>query len=91
MGTFTANWEDEENNRIVELWVEYERHPETPRISSVTPAAVTFVDSITKAPLRKIRVWTAAGRRLLLSQYNACCGGDHLERELAGSLLVAAQ
>ena len=67
MKSFQATWEDEENNRRVELVVNH-RSDSTP---VVTPTRVTFLCPTTKAPLRSIGVWTEAGRRVLARQIEA--------------------
>lgn len=90
MGTFTANWEDEENNRIVELLVDYSLTGGRLAGATVTPTAVTFCDQVTREPKRTISVWTKQGRRMLLRQYCDSCGMDHLESQLESTLAVAA-
>lgn len=65
MTSFTTNWEDEENNRIVELAVRCRLDGETVEIVDVTPHAVTFVDGESREPVRKLRVHTEGGRRVL--------------------------
>lgn len=85
----SVNWEDEDNNRIVELAVEYRLDAGQLDVETVTPAAVVFVDAHTAQPTRKIKVWTAAGRRMLLKQYQNAAGADHLQQQLDAVLTEA--
>jgi len=86
MAFCTANWEDEENNRIVELSVEYQLADDRLEIERVTPTAVAFLDPQNGQPVRKIKVWTETGRRMLLSQYRESCGAEHLQQQLDAHL-----
>ncbi len=86
----SVNWEDEENNRIVELAVEYRLEASQLDVESVTPATVMFVDPQSAQPLRKIKVWTEAGRKMLLRQYQTLAGPDHLQQQLDAVLAVDA-
>ena len=79
MQCHTASWEDEENNRIVWLSVQYTIDGQEVAIESVTPRSVTFIDPATKKPTRSIKVWTDAGRKLLLKQYSQHVGLDRLQ------------
>ncbi len=88
MNTVMANWEDDENNRIVELAVECRFEDETVEIVSVTPRSITFIDATTREPQRTLGIHTAAGRRLLTRVCVARGGLDAvrqtiLEREVA--------
>ena len=85
MQTVQANWEDEENNRIVSLSVEYTVDAGEVKLRDVTPTAVTFVE---ESPQRTIRVHTATGARLLRKQWRAHGGVEHLEHHLTQSLLA---
>ena len=69
MSMTTATWEDEENNRSIEMLVEWEGGQ--PVAETVTPQTVTFLDPVTKQPTRTIGVRTDAGRRLLAKLYVA--------------------
>jgi hypothetical protein len=84
MKSFQANWEDEENNRRVELVVSHQ--PDlTP---TVIPTRVTFLCPSTKAPLRSIGVWTEGGRRVLARQVEAAGRLATLPQEIAADKLV---
>lgn len=87
MQTVQTNWEDEENNRIVALSVEYTTDAGEVKLRDVTPTSVTFVNQSD----RTIRVHTAAGARLLRKQWRAKGGVEHLEHELTQSLLSATR
>ena len=86
MQTIQASWEDEENNRIVAMSVQYAIDSGEVKLQDVTPTSVTF-----NAQQRTIRVHTAAGGRLLRKQWRATGGVEHLEHQLTQSLLAGAQ
>ena len=87
----TANWEDEENNRIVQLSVEYELTESRIEIEAVTPTSVLFVDAATQTPYRRIGVWTKAGRELLRRQHAAAGGIEVLQEQLECRLLAGVR
>lgn len=89
MTLHNANWEDEENNRIVELAVEYQLDDDQLELISVTPLSVTFLDPHSSLPIRKIKIWTETARRILVRAYRNGVGMQRLESELKESLLVA--
>lgn len=91
MATCVTSWEDEENNRIVELQVEYELDGSQVAVQSVTPSAVQFLDPATQAPIRKIGVHTEAGQRHLLKKYRDHAGYEHLTAQLDARLLASAE
>ena len=68
MPSHTVNWEDDENNRLVELSVQYCINNDEVVVEQVTPAAITFIDAA-RTPTRQMKVWTDAGRRVLLRQH----------------------
>lgn len=82
----TANWEDEENNRLVELSVEYQLADDRLEVERVTPTAVSFLDPQNGQVVRKIKVWTETGRRMLLRQYRESVGSEHLQQQLDAHL-----
>jgi hypothetical protein len=90
MGTYTAQWEDEENNRIVELAVRYKLDGSEVEIESVIPASVTFIQAETREVIRQIRVHTEKGRRMLRKSFMRCCGLEAIEQELSTTLLATA-
>ncbi len=90
MSAYTANWEDEENNRIVELLVDYSVNDEKVAIDNVTPKTVTFVEAESKEIVRQIGVWTDKGRSHLLSKFEEIVGLDSLHTEISNSLFATA-
>ena len=84
------NWEDDENNRIVALAVEYAVDAADVILKDVTPTAITFVDPATKAPVRNLRIHTATGARLVRKQWRQRGGVERLEHQLTRSLLANA-
>jgi len=74
-----ACWEDDENNRKVELLVEYRVEDGRPSVEKVTPQSVTFLNPSTKQPTRTVRVWTETGRKILTRSYIERVGLEHLE------------
>jgi hypothetical protein len=63
-----STWEDEENNRRVDLAVDFAFDAGQVDITRVTPKRVSFVDRKTKETERSIGVWTDAGRKMLTRQ-----------------------
>jgi hypothetical protein len=88
MKSFQATWEDEENNRLVELVVNHRLDAKRVDINDVTPTRVTFLCPQTKAPLRSIGVWTDGGRRVLARQIEAAGRLTTLPQEIAADKLV---
>jgi hypothetical protein len=84
MKTFQATWEDEENNRRVELVVNH-RLGLTP---TVIPTRVTFLCPTTGSPLRSIGVWTEGGRRVLARQIEKAGRLATIPQEIAEQKLV---
>ncbi len=91
MGTTTANWEDAETNRIVECSVEYTTSADRVEIERITPTSVTFLDSASKTPVRKIGVWTRKGAEHLMGKMRHCGAIEHMEHEVTQSLLAVAR
>jgi hypothetical protein len=83
MASIQANWEDEENNRSVELEVSYQLAAGRVEISSVTPTRVSFFDEGSKTPGRSIGVWTETGRAMLVTQAVAAGRIREIESQLA--------
>jgi len=88
MKSFQAAWEDEENNRRVELVINHRLDSKRVEISDVTPTRVTFLCPTTKHPLRSIGVWTDGGRRVLARQIEAAGRLATLPQEIAADKLV---
>ena len=68
MGTFQAAWEDEENNRRVDLVVAYQVEKGQVEINQVTPQRVHFSCPETGKNLRSIGIHTETGKQLLLER-----------------------
>ncbi len=88
MKSFQATWEDEENNRRVELVVNQRLDATRVELTDVTPTRVTFLCPTTKSPLRSIGVWTDSGRRVLARQVEAAGRLASLPQEIAADKLV---
>jgi hypothetical protein len=88
MKSFQATWEDEENNRRVELVVNHRLDATRVDISDVTPTRVTFLCPTTGTALRSIGVWTDGGRRILVRQMEAVGRLATLPQEIAAGELV---
>ncbi len=86
MQIYTTQWEDDENNRIVELSVRYRVDGDSVSIESVTPASVTFVEAESGKPVRKIRIHTQTGQRMLLRQFESKVGMEELHTEVSSNL-----
>lgn len=88
MKSFQATWEDEENNRRVELVINHRLDAQQVELCDVTPTRVTFLCPTTKNPLRSIGVWTDGGRRVLARQVEAAGRLATLPQEIAADKLV---
>ena len=88
MKSFQATWEDEENNRHVELVVNYRLDAAQVAIQDVTPTRVTFLCPESGSPLRSVRVHTDGGQRLLARQVAAAGRLATLPQEIADGRLV---
>ena len=91
MSTFGTSWEDEENNRVVELSVAYRLDDNRLEILEITPTSVTFVQPLTSETIRSIGVWTEKGRKHIVARYEEKIGLDKLRAEIEESLLATAQ
>ena len=90
MAIHTTNWEDEENNRIVQLTVEYSVAGSRIEIEDVTPTSILFIDAATRTPRRRIRLWTDTARRLLRTKHADTVGVETLREQLESELLTTA-
>lgn len=88
MTSYQANWEDKENNRSVELVVNYRLDAAEVEIEDVTPTRVTFQCPTTRQSLRSVGVWTEGGRRMLARQMEAAGRLATLPKEIADGRLV---
>lgn len=82
MQSFTTTWEDEDNNRILELAVQCRLNGDAVEIVDVIPHAVTFVCGQTGEHVRKVRVHTETGRQILRRALHAA-GGIELVQQAA--------
>jgi hypothetical protein len=88
MNSCQAQWEDAENNRRVELVVNYQLDATRVQINHVTPTRVTFLCSTSGKPTRSIGVWTNGGRRVLARQLKAAGRHHSLKQEIAAGNFV---
>ena len=88
MKSCQTTWEDEENNRRVELVVNYRLDATRVEINDVTPTRVTFLCPTSGDPLKSIGVWTNGGRRVLNRQMKAAGRLNTLPHEIASGELV---
>ena len=90
MTSFTANWEDEENNRIVELAVQCRLDGDSVEIIDITPQTVVFVDVETREPVRTLRVHTKTGRQVLSRLVRARGGLEQFQQAAEEAQLAEA-
>ena len=83
-----ATWEDEENNRQVELVVNYRLDATRFEIKDITPTRVNFICPTSGKTTRSIGVWTNGGRRVLTRAIKASGRLNSLPQEIADGKLV---
>ncbi|QDU55416.1 hypothetical protein [Aeoliella mucimassa] len=83
MGMFKAAWEDEENNRRVDLVVAYQVADGQVEIDNVTPHRVHFRDPESGETTRSIRVHTESGKQLLLDRALSAGAVDRIRHQLS--------
>jgi hypothetical protein len=88
MNSCQATWEDAENNRRVELVVNYRLDATRVEINDVTPTRVTFLCPTSGNPTRSIGVWTNGGRRVLSRQIKDSGRLNSLKQEIAEGRVV---
>ena len=88
MKSCQATWEDAENNRRVELVVNYRLDATRVEINDVTPTRVNFLCPTSGDTLRSIGVWTDGGRRVLSRQLVDSGRLAKLPREIAAGQFV---
>ena len=88
MNSCQATWEDAENNRQVELVVNYRLDATRVEINDVTPTRVNFLCPTSGNTTRSIGVWTNGGRRVLSRAINASGRLNTLPQEIADGELV---
>lgn len=85
MATYTAKWEDEDHNRIVELVVDYQLDDNQVKLVQVTPTSVLFFDQ-SRQPCRRIGVFTERGRQVLANAFHASGRENELIEEVSASI-----
>lgn len=88
MNNCHATWEDEENNRQVELVVNYRLDATRVEINDVTPTRVNFLCPTSGKTTRSIGVWTDGGRRVLSRALESSGRLTTLPQEIAEGKLV---
>ena len=88
MKSCQATWEDAENNRRVELVVNYRLDATRVEINDVTPTRVNFFCPTSGDTLRSIGVWTDGGRRVLSRQLVDSGRLSKLPQEIAAGQFV---
>jgi hypothetical protein len=83
-----ATWEDAENNRQVELVVNYRLDATRVEINDVTPTRVNFLCPTSGSTVRSIGVWTEGGRRVLERALKSSGRLNTLPQEIAEGKLV---
>src|SRR5436309_11249102 len=88
MKSCQATWEDEDNNRSVELVVNYRLDAKRVEVEGVTPTRVNFLCPDSGETVRSIGVWTDGGRRILSRQLIDSGRLAKLPQEIAAGQLV---
>ena len=83
-----ATWEDAENNRQVELVVNYRLDATRVEINDVTPTRVNFLCPTSGSKVRSIGIWTDGGRNVLSRAIKASGRLNTLPQEIAEGKLV---
>lgn len=83
MHSYRIFWEDQERNREVEIFVDYQLKSDLVQVTNVRPARVTLYDAQTQQPSRTLGVYTPAGQKLLARLYQSSRHGlPRLEDEI---------
>jgi len=69
MQSLQVNWEDEQNNRLIELAIQYRLDEGAVAIAGLTPKRVHFLCPATGAALRSIGVHRPASQQLVAKQF----------------------
>src|SRR3954449_3996960 len=88
MKSCQATWEDEDNNRSVELVVNYRLDAKRVEVEGVTPTRVNFLCPTSGKTTRSIGVWTNGGRRVLSRAINESGRLTTLPQEIADGKLI---
>lgn len=90
MPNHVSNWEDEENNRIVQLSVDYDHADNCVEIHNITPLSILFLCATTRTPQRQISIWTEKGRQMLRDLHAEKVGMDSLKQCVESGMLATA-
>ena len=90
MQNYETSWEDEENNRIVDLSVDYSVAGDSIEVNKIAPKKVTFLCSETKQPQRSVQVYGDRARRHLEGRFRQGNRLELLEIELLRNAAVQA-
>jgi hypothetical protein len=85
MTTIQATWEDEENNRRIELVVDYQLDNRGVKINRVTPERIYFHEPGVREITGSVAVWTEKGRKLLVEQMHSAGWLEALRGQIAAS------
>src|SRR4029079_14939727 len=88
MNSCQATWEDADNNRQVELVVNYRLDATRFEIKNVTPTRVNFICPTSGKTTRSLGVHTNGGRRVLTRARNVCGRPNTLPQEIVDGKLV---
>lgn len=83
MTCMQATWEDEENNRRVELVVDYQLDSRGVKINRVTPQRVYFHEPGIREATGSVAVWTEKGRQMLVAQMQSAGWIEALRGQIA--------
>lgn len=89
MQSHQTSWEDEENNRVIELRVDYEIDGDSIAIRDIAPQKVTFVNN-EKQVVRSVKVYRDRARRHLERTFRQDGRLEKLEIELLQNASVNA-
>lgn len=89
MGSHSVCWEDDDNNRKIDLDIRFGMVDGEVEIHSITPHTVSFVCPEKKDIIRKIGVFTEAGRQMLAAQFKQRNCMNTLKSQLSDIALAA--
>lgn len=85
MTTMQTTWEDEENNRRVELVVDYQLDDRGVKIQNVTPQRIYFHEAGHRGVAGSVTVWTEKGRQALIQQMQSAGWIEALRGQIAAT------
>jgi hypothetical protein len=83
MGTFLANWHDENKSRNIQFSVSFANDNGDVHIKEIVPNQVTIVCPETNTSLKTMTVYTAKGREILASQIRKSHRMVELKKEIS--------